>query len=109
MALSYDATGRMRQEVLNASTTTQFLSDGADLVAEYDASGAMLRRYVHGPGIDEPLVAYPGSGTANKEWLYAAHLGSVVATASTTGTSTAAYAYGFLSHIARHIGRHAFR
>ena len=94
VALSYDATGRMRQEVLNASTTTQFLYDGADLVAEYDASGAMLRRYVHGPGIDEPLVAYPGSGTANKEWLYADHLGSVVATASITGTSTATYAYG---------------
>lgn len=92
VTLSYDAVGRMRQ-VVNPSTT-QFMYDGADLVAEYDGSGTLLRRYVHGPGVDEPLVVYQGSGTASKEWTYADHLGSVVATANATGTSTATYTYG---------------
>lgn len=73
VALSYDAAGRLRKEVLNSSTTTQFLYDGTDLVAEYDAAGTLLRRYVHGPGVDEPLVVYSGTGTAAKEWLYADH------------------------------------
>ena len=94
VALAYDAAGRMRQEVLNGTTTTQYLYDGTDLVAEYDGSGTLLRRYVHGPGIDEPLVAYNGAGTAAKEWLYADHLGSVVASANAAGTSTATYTYG---------------
>ena len=94
VSLAYDAAGRLRREVLNAGATTQFLYDGADLVGEYDAAGALLRRYVHGPGVDEPLVAYTGSGTANKEWLYADHLGSVVASANPAGTSTAVYSYG---------------
>ena len=94
VSLAYDAAGRLRREVLNAGAATQFLYDGADLVGEYDAAGALLRRYVHGPGVDEPLVAYTGSGTANKEWLYADHLGSVVASANPAGTSTAVYSYG---------------
>ena len=94
VSLAYDAAGRLRREVLNAGATTQFLYDGADLVGEYDAAGALLRRYVHGPGVDEPLVAYTGSATGNKEWLYADHLGSVVASANPAGTSTAVYSYG---------------
>jgi hypothetical protein len=63
-------------------------------VAEYDAAGSLQRRYVHGPGVDEPLVAYAGATTANKSWLYKDHLGSIVGTADGTGTSTAFYSYG---------------
>jgi RHS repeat-associated protein len=54
----------------------------------------MLRRYVFGPGQDEPIVVYEGSGTANKNWLYADNQGSIVASANSAGTSTATYTYG---------------
>jgi RHS repeat-associated protein len=91
--LSYDALGRLRQSAIG-SAVTNLLYDGTDLVAEYDSAGNLLRRYVHGPGLDEPVVAYEGVTTANKSWLYADHLGSVVATANGAGTSTAAYSYG---------------
>ncbi len=39
---------------------TRMLYDGDALVAEYDASGTMLARHVHGPaaGVDDPLVSY---------------------------------------------------
>ena len=37
---------------------------------------------------------YEGSGTTAKNWIYTNHLGSVVALANTTGTSTATYTYG---------------
>ncbi len=91
--LDYDATGRLRREATNG-VVTQYLYDGADLVAEYDGAGTLLRRYVHGPGIDEPLVVYEGSGTAAKQWVYADHLGSVVATADAAGNATATQGYG---------------
>ncbi len=91
--LAYDAEGRLRQTVIGGATTN-LLYDGVDLAAEYDSTGALLRRYVHGPGIDEPLVWYEGSTTTNKSWLYADHLGSIVATANAAGTSTATYTYG---------------
>lgn len=91
--LGYDPEGRLHTTVL-AGTTTHLRYDGADLVAEYDGSGNLLRRYVHGPGVDEALVWYEGSTTTNKTWLYADHLGSVTATANSAGTSTATYSYG---------------
>lgn len=91
--LAYDAEGRLRQTVI-AGATTNLAYDGVDLVAEYDSAGTLLRRYVHGPGMDEPLVWYEGTGTANKNWLYADHLGSIVATANSAGASTATYTYG---------------
>ncbi|MDZ4152553.1 RHS repeat-associated core domain-containing protein, partial [Methylicorpusculum sp.] len=88
-----DGDGRLTQTTL-AGVNTYLTYDGNDLVAEYDANGALLRRYVHGPGVDEPLVWYDGSGTANKTWLYSDHQGSVVATANSAGTSTAILSYG---------------
>ena len=91
--LSYDAEGRLRQSAIGGAVTN-LLYDGTDLVAEYDGAGNLLRRYVHGPGLDEPVVAYEGVTTTNKSWLYADHLGSVVATANGAGTSTATYSYG---------------
>ncbi|WP_086133320.1 RHS repeat-associated core domain-containing protein [Methylocaldum sp. SAD2] len=92
-ALAYDGEGRLRQTAI-AGVTSNLLYDGQDLLAEYDGSGNLLRRYVHGPGVDEPLVWYEGTGTATKTWLYGDHLGSLVATADTSGTSTAVYSYG---------------
>lgn len=83
----------MRQTDLGG-TVTQLLYDGVNLIAEYDASNNVLRRYVHGPGIDEPLVWYEGAGTTSKTWLYADHQGSIVGQADATGTSTAIYSYG---------------
>ncbi len=49
---------------------------------------------MHGPGIDEPLVQYEGATTNNKNWFYADHQGSVVATADSAGVSTGSYSYG---------------
>ncbi len=76
--------------------TTRLLYDGSDLIAEYDgaAPDTVQRRHVHGPGIDEPLVTYAGSGTGNKTWLYSDHQGSVVAQAGASGANTAIDAYG---------------
>lgn len=92
-SLAYDAEGRLMATVL-AGVTTNLRYDGLDLVAEYNQSGGLLRRYVHGPGIDEPLVWYEGSGTTSKTWLYSDHLGSIVGSADAAGTSTAIYKYG---------------
>jgi hypothetical protein len=40
--------------------------DGADAIAEYNASNTLLRRYVHGPGVDEPIVWYEGAGVSDR-------------------------------------------
>jgi RHS repeat-associated protein len=90
--LTYDGLDRLRRTVQNSVITADWLYDGTDMVGEY-ASGSLVRRYVHGPGIDEPLVWYEGSGTGSKTWLYADHQSSIAATANSAGTSTATYSY----------------
>lgn len=92
-SLAYDAAGRLRQTVIGTATTN-LLYSGQELVADYDDVGNLLHRYVHGPGTDEPVVQYDGVGAAAKTWLYHDHLGSVVASANASGTSTDTYTYG---------------
>lgn len=105
--LNYDAEGRLRQTVIG-NTTTDLLYDGTDLVSEYNGAN-VARRYVHGPGVDEPLVWYEGAGTAAKNWIYSDHLGSVIALANNTGTSTATYSYGPFGELNTITGNMRFR
>jgi RHS repeat-associated protein len=83
--LAYDPLGRLFQT--SGAPATSFLYDGDALVAEYDASGNLLRRYVHGPGVDEPLLWYEGATLANRRHLRADHQGSIVAIADASGNS----------------------
>ncbi len=84
--LLYDPIGRLRR-VQRAASARQFGYDGTDIIAEYDdATGAVTKRYVHGPGTDEPLVEYTGNGTTQPTWLVPDELGSIVARVGPTGT-----------------------
>jgi RHS repeat-associated protein len=94
-ALTYDPVGRLGKIV--GAATTQFGYDGDDLISEYDAGGVLLRRYVHGPGYDEPLVWYEsGSATpsaASRRWFVADERGSIIATTDNAGTVLGANTY----------------
>jgi RHS repeat-associated protein len=58
------------------------------LIAEYNGAGSRLHRYVHGPGVDEPVVWYEGAGVGagSRRYLHTDHQGSVVAIADAAGT-----------------------
>ena len=92
ISLSYDPLGRLRQSSSGA-TVIQFLHDGDRLVAEYSGTGTLLRRYAHGPGIDEPIVWYEGSGLSTCNFLHADERGSIVASSNNSGAGTV-YSYG---------------
>jgi RHS repeat-associated protein len=98
--LRYDPLGRLYETYGSAAGAntghTRFLYDGSDLVAEYNTSGTLLRRYVHGPGAgDDPLVWFEGSGVTNAErrYLYPDERGSIVAVTDQNGTVTAINSY----------------
>jgi RHS repeat-associated protein len=91
VSLNYDPAGRLHE--VAGATTTRFLYDGADVIAEYNASGTVLRRYVHGPEMDEPLVWYEGSGTSDKRYLMADERGSVIGVTNSSGTVTTVNRY----------------
>jgi RHS repeat-associated protein len=109
--LSYDPLGRLYSTSGGAAGTTQFLYDGDALVGEYTDSpstssgqaGTLLRRYVHGPGVDKPLFWYEGNAVnaAARNSLHANYQGSIIAVTSSTpsagsgqaGTSVATNSY----------------
>ena len=90
--LGYDPLGRLYGI---SSTGTVFDYDGADVVLETDIqTGTQTRaRFVHGPGMDEPLVVYDGSGTGNRSFLHADERGSIIAVSDSAGNVTAINRY----------------
>ncbi len=93
-SLAYDPLGRLYQ-VTSGTNASRFAYDGDRLIAEYNGSGALLRRYVHGPGVDEPLIWYEGSSvsSASRRHLHANHQGSIVATSNAAGAKLAIHSY----------------
>lgn len=100
-ALRYDPLGRL-VDVTNyingvSQGATRFLYDGDALVMEYNVSGTILARHIHGPavGADDPMVSYAGASVAltNVKFLYADPRGSVVFTSNRAGSTQAIMTY----------------
>lgn len=90
--LSYDAENRL-YSVSKSGSTTKFMYDGTDLIAETDANNNVLRRYVHGPETDDPIVWYEGSGKTDKRYYTSDRQGSIVGVTLQNGLSTSINAY----------------
>jgi hypothetical protein len=63
------------------------------VIAEDAGYGTVLRRFVYGPGLDEPLVWYEGSDLSDRHWLHADERGSIVAVSNDSGAVTAINRY----------------
>ena len=96
---TYDANGnvtqcRLVQVYANGGanvTPMDYLGD--TLITEMNGSNQLIRRYVHGPGSDAPIVWYEGSGTTDKRWLTADERGSIVAVTNSSGNTVAINSY----------------
>ena len=91
-SFDYDPLGRLYQST-GPSGTARRQYDGAAMIAVYNTSGGLTERYVHGPGMDEPLVMYAGSGTSNRTFLHADARGSIIAHTNSSGARTAVLTY----------------
>lgn len=83
-SLTYDPAMRLLQ-ITSGSNTTRFAYSGSERVAEYNGSNILQRRYVHGPGSDQPLVWYEGTGTADRRFLSSDERGSIISITSSSG------------------------
>lgn len=87
----YDSLGRRASKTVG-TVKTAYLSSGDREISDYDGtSGSLLRRYVYGPGLDEPVVTIDASGVHS--YLHADGLGSVVAVTDSTKTVTEKHVY----------------
>ena len=86
--LHYDPLGRLYEVDGSASGITRFLNDGDEMVAEYNGSGTLLLRYLHGINVDDPVAVYTGSSTTTPRWLHANHQGSIIGVSDNAGQMT---------------------
>ena len=50
----YDVYGRRIEKIIDGYGT-RYLHDGAQVIAEYDGNNNLLRKFIYGPGIDQPV------------------------------------------------------
>jgi len=92
----YDALERRVAKTVGGSalgvggTTTIFLLDGQEEVAELDGAGNVLRRYIPGPTVDERIVAAEGSSTTApvRTYFHVDYAGTVRAMSDASGNVT---------------------
>ena len=81
---AYDPLGRRTKKSGTGVAATYFVHDGDNEIAEYDGSnGALLRRFVPGVNIDEPIAMVTAAGV--KTFFHADKMGSVIAMSDTVG------------------------
>ncbi len=72
--------------------TTKYCYDGDQVIAEFNESDIIQRRFFYGPGIDEPICMY--AGTLGQYYYYHYDgLGSVVALTDSDGAVVETYSY----------------
>ena len=85
----YDGVGRRIRANTNG-LVTDYVYDGDRIIAEYGVAGQLLRKYVYGPRIDEPVVMISQAQTL----FYSFDgLGSVVALSDGQGELVETYSY----------------
>jgi len=83
----HDPLGRMDGVLNIPGGEYGFQYDGAQISTEIGGATPfpILRRYVYGPGADEPIVWYEGADFSTKRYLVADERGSIVAVTDTSG------------------------
>jgi len=84
-SLYHDPLGRL----LWSTVGIRYDVTGSQITTELNgATNATVRRYVWGPGTDEPIVWYEGAGVTDRRWLHADERGSIIAVSNGSGVVT---------------------
>jgi len=96
----YDPSGRRIKKTVDGYKTT-YCHDGGHEIAEYDGNGNLLRKYVYGPGVDQPICMIEISGGSQVSYYYHFDgLGSVVALSDSAGDTVQTYEYSVYGQVA---------
>jgi RHS repeat-associated protein len=89
VSFEYDAAGRRVRKTVG-SAVEHYTWDGVQLIEVRDGTGAVIKKFVYGVGIDEPVLMHTVAG----DYYYSQDgLGSVSELTSATGSLAEAYRY----------------
>jgi RHS repeat-associated protein len=105
---TYDPSGRRIAKDVDGVVTKYVVAcpelaerDGDHCIAEYDGSNNLLRKYIYGPGIDEPICMIEAAGGYAGTYYYHFNaLGSVVALSDADGDTVQVYEYDVYGQVA---------
>jgi RHS repeat-associated protein len=94
----YDGLGRrVEKDVIAGSTTvSRYVYDNEDILLELNGSNAIVARYTHGPGIDEPVIM---EKNGQSFFYHADGLGSITELTNPLGTVVQRYTYSSFGKI----------
>ena len=93
---TYDYLGRRISKTdytLSPQCCTLFAYDGDQIIAEYDSAGTLSKKYIYGPGIDEPVCMIDVADNSTIYYYHFDGLGSVVALSDATANVVEEYSY----------------
>jgi RHS repeat-associated protein len=91
----YDYQGRRLKKTVYGSpdVVTKFCYDGDQVIAEYDGSDALLRKFIYGPGIDEPICMIDVQDNNAMYYYHFDGLGSIIAISDVNSDIVETYSY----------------
>ena len=98
---SYDYLGRRVSKTVSG-TTTEYCYDGDQVIAEYTGGGTLLRKFVYGPGIDEPICMIDVSDNNSVYYYHFDGLGNVRALSDDNGDIVEGYTYDIFGECTVH-------
>ena len=100
LTYTYDASGRRIEKKYDGITVLKYVYDGDSCIAEYDSSGNLRRKYIYGPGIDQPVCMIESTQTyAGTYYYHFDALGSVVALTNSSGNTVEVYDYSVYGQV----------
>jgi RHS repeat-associated protein len=85
-----------KEVITGSTTTTRYVYDNEDILLELNGANAIVARYTHGPGIDEPLIM---EKNVQSFYYHADGLGSITEITNQSGTVVQRYAYSSFGKI----------
>lgn len=95
VSYGYDPLGRRSSKVVAGASSEHilYLYDGTETIAETDSGGSVVRRYIYGLGVDEPVAMYEGSSVNIVRSYISDPQGSVIALTDGNGALLERYRY----------------
>jgi len=95
----HDVYGRRSEKKVDGFST-RYLYDGDHVIAEYDGNNNLLRKYIYGPGIDQPVCMIEVADSNAVYYYHFDALGSVVALSDSAGDTVQTYEYSVYGQVA---------
>jgi len=97
---SVSGCGRRIAKAYDEVTVVKYLYDGDHCIAEYDGNDQLLRKYIYGPGVDQPLCMIDVNDSNAVYYYHYDGLGSVVALSDAAGDTVQLYEYSVYGQVA---------